>query len=557
MKSILKRSFLCYPIFPFFVSAILGTSVAGMFPNLRDFADNFLWGAVWIILLNVGFSCFSYFGFSAKIVRNTRRVFWAVAFGFICLFLFFLRTQQFPEKILSPTEVSFTGDILELSRNSNATSYGLLKVLASTEKSLNGKYLWFTFAEPKREVLHNTLDFKTGDIVKVKAVVRSVLDNPPTSWGYVKDVNAEKSFNKYLHSRFVYFKCFAYFDSVEILHDRKTLYLGEKIAKFIKQSLSCETYFFDDSTLGALRAMILGDKSELSSEQKKNFKYTGAMHIFAVSGLHVGVVALGLYFLCSLLGIPLAWRVVVALPILFLYVLACGLPPSAVRAFLMVAVFWIAFVFSRGSEPMNALMLSAIVAILFSPTVMYSAGFQLSYAVVGALLTFSVPVAKAFEERFNRAFYTVRFFNFYKRVFKFFVFGFCMSIGSSCVAAPISAYWFGAFSISGIFVSPIFVCLASCAVILAMLALLPTGVGTVFATLAIFCVWLMQCFTNLIVEVMPMYISLKIDSGLFCCFLVIFIFSIFIFTQKFNVWLRFCLVNVIVFLTMYFIWIFQ
>ena len=557
MKSVLTRSFVCYPIFPFFVATILGTSVVRIFPELRTHVDVFVSCAIAIFVIDFASSCFSYFGFPAKTVRITRRIFRAIAFGFICSALAFVRIDVPTQAIFPPTEVVLDGEILEVSQNSNGTLYGILRVVNSTKKSLDNAKVWFTFAEPKKEILHNILSLRIGDVVRVKTPVRSVVEKPPLAWGYVKDSNSEKSFNKYLHSRFVFFKCFAYYDSVEILSQRTKLFWGEKIANYIRKTLSCEDGVLDKSASGALRAMVLGDKAELTEQQKQNFKSTGTMHIFAVSGLHVGVVALGLYFFCSMLGVPFVWRAIVVLPILFLYVLACGLPPSAVRAFLMVAVFWIAFAFSRGSAPMNALMLSAIVAILISPKVMFSAGFQLSYAVVGALFAWSIPVAKLFEINFNKAFYSVRFFNFYKRLFRFLVFGLCMSIGASCVACPISAYWFGAFSVSGIFVSPIFVLLASCSVILAMISLLPTGLGFLFVSVAIFCVDIMQTLAKIIVEIMPMYISMKINNGLLCCLIVILVFSAFIFTQKLNVLLRFCSVVVMVFLVMFLIWISQ
>ena len=121
----------------------------------------------------------------------------------------------------------------------------------------------------------------------------------------------------------------------------------------------------------------------------------------------------------------------------------------------------------------------------------------------------------------------------------------------------LSAYWFGAFSVSGIFVSPIFVLLASCSVILAMISLLPTGLGFLFVSVAIFCVDIMQTLAKIIVEIMPMYISMKINNGLLCCLIVILVFSAFIFTQKLNVLLRFCSVVVMVFLVMFLIWISQ
>ena len=113
-----------------------------------------------------------------------------------------------------------------------------------------------------------------------------------------------------------------------------------------------------------------------------------------------------------------------------------------------------------------------------SPTSLFSAGFQLSYSVVAALFLYSFPVFSELESRFSASIAGGRFFGLRTKLFDAVVGGLCMAIGSACVAMPISAYWFGTFSLSGVLLSPLFVALATAAVFLAVLAVL--GCGRIF-----------------------------------------------------------------------------
>ena len=261
-----------------------------------------------------------------------------------------------------------------------------------------------------------------------------------------------------------------------------------------------------------------------------------------------------LFVLLSILCIRWRLRCIVVVPILFMYVLACGLQPSAVRAFFMVSTFVVAISFSRGANSLNALMLSAIIAVLIDPRVVFSAGFQLSYAVVASLLLYS-SVYIQLEKIFVEHFYSIRFFNFYKILFKFFVGGLCVSIGASCVAMPISSYWFGVFSLSGVLVSPVFVMLASIAVSCAIIGVfLPSFVAIFFNSIAVCSVYLMTTLAEKISNFMPILWKVKIENGFICVVIVSSILILAILLERSNVWLRFILVPLMSIMFMLIIW---
>lgn len=147
-------------------------------------------------------------------------------------------------------------------------------------------------------------------------------------------------------------------------------------------------------------AMLLGQKAELNESQKNRFRMSGTMHLFAISGLHIGVIATVIAQFLLLLRVPGRLAPIIGLPLLYLYVEITGAPPSAVRAFLMAVFFWASSALARQTSPLAALSASAVFVLIFSPEQLWSIGFQLSYAVVLSILLFGLPAYKKLSERF-------------------------------------------------------------------------------------------------------------------------------------------------------------
>jgi len=148
-----------------------------------------------------------------------------------------------------------------------------------------------------------------------------------------------------------------------------------------------------------LPAMLLGNKALLGEEMRESFISSGTMHFFAVSGLHVGLVAGMLFLVCKLVRVPKPLAVFFGLLILLGYVQVTGAPPSAVRAWIMIAVFTISHAFVRRHSPVSALLASAAVVLVWSPAQLFQAGFQLSYVVVFGILLYGAPLADSCKER--------------------------------------------------------------------------------------------------------------------------------------------------------------
>jgi competence protein ComEC len=150
-----------------------------------------------------------------------------------------------------------------------------------------------------------------------------------------------------------------------------------------------------------LRGMMLGETHELSDEQRLLFMQSGTMHLFAISGLNIGVIAAALHALLALLRLPLWARFALGVALLWLFVDITGASPSAVRAFVMAAFVQLAFVLHRPASVLASLVASALAVLLVAPLQAFSASFLMSYAIVLALLLLGLPLGEAWTERWK------------------------------------------------------------------------------------------------------------------------------------------------------------
>ena len=183
----------------------------------------------------------------------------------------------------------------------------------------------------------------------------------------------------------------AYCDSVHWMflgkHAAPTL-LG-KLAMLRNSLLGRLAQYCNADAFPVLAAMTLGSKLYLSSEVRDVFSQTGASHVLALSGLHLGI----LFGFLSLLISPLrprrrlyAFANIFLLLLMWLFVGMAGHPLSLIRAAVMLTVMQACSLLSRDSNPLVNLSLAAFIILLFSPQALFDAGFQLSFLSVFFIL---------------------------------------------------------------------------------------------------------------------------------------------------------------------------
>ena len=144
--------------------------------------------------------------------------------------------------------------------------------------------------------------------------------------------------------------------------------------------------------VNVLQAIMLGYRSQLSREMRNLFVCTGTLHIFAISGLHVVVVALIFTFIPRALRISRVYWVLFLGPLVAAYTVATGAAASAVRACVMAIVFYLAPLLGRKADTVSALALSALVIVGWSPVQLCDRGFILSFVAVLGLVVFYPPI---------------------------------------------------------------------------------------------------------------------------------------------------------------------
>jgi competence protein ComEC len=251
-----------------------------------------------------------------------------------------------------------------------------------------------------------------------------------------------------------------------------------------------------------LGAMLMGERKLLSPEQEHTFLVSGTMHLFAISGLHVMVVALTLQQMLQFLPLRRRLGFALVLVLLFLYVGATGFSPSAVRAFSMMAFYWLAGIVGRPPRPLPAVLASAVFVLLFEPGQLFSIGFQLSYCVVLSILLLGLPLGQLFRQRWPLFRFVLQDdLRWWQRALRAtrdrFVDSLCISLAATVGSAPLIVLHFGVWTPGAILLNTLLVPLAALVVVTGVLivCLHTIGLGVVagfFAHGAWLVLWMME-----------------------------------------------------------------
>lgn len=142
-------------------------------------------------------------------------------------------------------------------------------------------------------------------------------------------------------------------------------------------------------------ALLTGDTKSMDGGLKEAVQKGGIAHMFAVSGLHIGILYGAVAFVCKRLG---KYAVIPASASALLYSAFCGFTVSSVRAVIMCTAFGITRAFGRKTDLLSTLSFSAVPVLLFLPAQWLSAGFRLSYGAVLGLALFSGSFARGFKK---------------------------------------------------------------------------------------------------------------------------------------------------------------
>ncbi|HPC19787.1 MAG TPA: DNA internalization-related competence protein ComEC/Rec2 [Kiritimatiellia bacterium] len=137
---------------------------------------------------------------------------------------------------------------------------------------------------------------------------------------------------------------------------------------------------------GVLHALLLGYREDLPRTLRQDFAATGTVHIFAISGAHVGMVSILIVGFLRAIGIPMTRWFLFLAPLLGIYTITTGAATSAIRAFVMATMMLAGPFLKRRPDPVSGLAVAAMAILLAAPAQLGDLGFLLSFTAVAGLL---------------------------------------------------------------------------------------------------------------------------------------------------------------------------
>jgi len=191
-------------------------------------------------------------------------------------------------------------------------------------------------------------------------------------------------------------------DEFQILESRPKgiRVLANELRRHVIRSLN--EYAFGKEELAVIQALLLGQRNDLSESLLQSYRTAGAVHVLAVSGLHVGILLLFFRFLLHPLlllpgGKPL--RLFFLVLLIWAYALLAGMSASVIRAASMFSALSLGLYANRTSSASRALVVSFFVLLLADPLYLFDVGFQLSYAAVFGILWFGPLLESIWKPR--------------------------------------------------------------------------------------------------------------------------------------------------------------
>ena len=143
-----------------------------------------------------------------------------------------------------------------------------------------------------------------------------------------------------------------------------------------------------------LNAMLFGDRTHLTRALRESFERTGTFHLFVVSGLHVALLAGGLFWFLRRLRLPQGLAVLLTIAAAFAYAELTGFGIPAQRALIMTAIYLVARWLDREITARNALGAAALAVLVLDPRSLFEASFQMTFMVILAIAALAIPLSE-------------------------------------------------------------------------------------------------------------------------------------------------------------------
>lgn len=300
------------------------------------------------------------------------------------------------------------------------------------------------------------------------------------------------NYKKYLDKKYIYHQIFTTNTRLFKTDSKhKTIFgIASTIRSFINKKL--KLYNFKPDELAIIKALLLGQRQDISENIYTNYTNAGAIHILAISGLHIGIILLILNFILTPIEQIKHGRIlktILLLLILWSFAIIAGLSASITRAVTMFSIVAIGMNLKRPTNIFNTLAISIFILLLIKPMFLFDVGFQLSYLAVFAIVIIDPLLYKLWKPK--------------NKVIKFYWHTLTITISAQFGIIPISLYYFhqipSLFFISNLVIIPclgVILGLGILILLLAILNLLPQFManlyGSIISLMNYFIEWVAQ-----------------------------------------------------------------
>lgn len=236
--------------------------------------------------------------------------------------------------------------------------------------------------------------FQVDDHLAVKMVLSEIAE-PLNPYGF--------NYKKYLRQQQIHHQISG--EKSQFLSLPKTNQTIKGIAANIREKINVALiqHKFKNDELAVVNALLLGQRQHLTSELQQSYIGAGAIHILAISGLHIGIILLILTAVFKPLhyfkhGKLMATALIIV--ILWMYAIIAGMSPSVVRAVAMFTAIAIGMFVNRPSGTYKTLVISMFFLLLFNPYYLFEVGFQLSYLAVFSIVWIQPKIYNLWKAKF-------------------------------------------------------------------------------------------------------------------------------------------------------------
>ena len=401
----------------------LGFIVGIILPQLFQWPIAPLHLFILLLILTIAYQCITFLS-KVKYFKSINIIFWLLA---ISLGASIAEKHQKKDQVEAKEKLYSMVTIEEVQKKEK--SYRIIaKMMGQGSrledlKKVNGRVL--IYLEPNN--FNQVPQF--GDSILFHSAFRQI-SKPKNPNGF--------DFKKFMHKKGIYHQTYLKKETYEILPNHNKNDWRKWIISRQKNLLEIfEKYLVEKENIAIAKAMILGNKENMTEALSYRFAVTGSMHILAVSGMHVGIVSLMILGFLNLFRTKKSQlkilKGIISIFLVWVYAIFTGAGPAVIRASIMFTLFFIAkFLLKREVSIYNILCASAFIMLLNDPYQLFQLGFQLSFLAVISIVYFYPYLKKLLLTPYPLINTLISCLN--------------ISIAAQILVFPISTYYFNMFS---------------------------------------------------------------------------------------------------------------